>query len=240
MYFISKIGDIVPQGPVQEYGSWSNFLILYVDPEHEKYIDLSKVKSTIINEEVAKAWKFANVIKDYVKVRKNTPNYEQIFAESNESDNEKIEYYLTDEDKNNTVNFLKTIMKIILHDHYDLEFEKLRKKSSFLEMSTWEQQKKEAADYSADASSETPIISILANSRGISVSEFVQLVNNNVLEYNTSMAELLAKQQIVSSEIKSCVTVKDCTRLMHNRFGYSMQLSQKEEEGIDTEPKFDL
>lgn len=240
MYFISKIGDIVPQGPVQEYGSWSNFLILYVDPEHERYIDLSSFKAVVVDENTAKSWKFANVIKDYVKVRKNTPNYEQIFAESNESDNEKVEYYLTDEDKANTVNFLKTIMKIILHDHYDLEFEKLRKKSSFLEMSTWEQQKTEANAYLLDSSAETPVISILAESRGISVADFVQLVNNNVLEYNTSMAELLAKQQVVSNEIKSCVTVKDCTRLMHNRFGYSMQLSQKEEEGIDTEPKFDL
>jgi len=240
MYFLTKIDDLKPIGPMSQYGYWLYYQVVYVDPENERYVDLSKINTKIIDEDVAKAWRFAGVIKDYVSVRKNTDLYEQLFLSSKEPSDDKEYYYLTDEDKENGLKFMKAVLDLVAKEYYDVQFEKLKKKSSVLEMSTWEQQKQEALLLKQDPLAEAPVISILAENRGISKQEFADLVLANVNEYNLELANLLSKQQNITQQIKNCQTMRECAILMHDRFGYHVGAALAEEDNIDYLPKFDL
>lgn len=240
MYFITKIDDLKPVGPMSQYGYWLYYQVVYVDPENERFVDLSKINVKVIDEDVAKAWRFAGVVKDYVSVRKNTDLYEQLFLSSKEQSDEKEYYYLTDLDKENGLKFVKAVLDLITKEYYDVQFEKLKKKSSVLEMSTWEEQKREALLIKENPLAEAPVISVLAESRGISKDAFADLVLQNVNEYNLELANLLSKQQVVTQEIKNCQTMRECAILMHNRFGYQVPAALAEEDSIDYLPKFDL
>lgn len=240
MYLILETKQDLDINPVQRYGTWLHYIVGYLAPEAENYVDYRKFDATVISEDVANAWKYAGLSRDFINVRPDTLQSEQIFAESEEKPDEKVKYYLTEEDLENTKQFMKTVLTKILFTHYDKELKKLDVESSILEMSTWEEQKKEAFGYLADNTFSTPVLSILAEERGITVEELANKVVNKVNEYSQSVATLLSKQQKIEQLLKSATSIKDLNRIMHNHFGYSMPVSQKEEEGITYEPKLDL
>lgn len=240
MYLILENRPDLELAPIQRYGYWLSYVVGYLPPEAETRTDISKYNATIVSEEVANAWKYAGLSRTFINVRPGTDQANQIFAESTESIEDKVKYHLTEQDFNNTVLFMKAVLTKILYSHYNRELEKLNLGSSNVEMISWEEQKKEAVAYMADNSVSTPVLSILATERGITVGELAIKVIEKVTAYNSAVATLLSKQQIIDQLIKNAITVKDMNRLMHTHFGISMPSSQKVEEGIETEPVFNL
>jgi hypothetical protein len=240
VYLILETKQDLEINPIQRYGTWLHYIVGYLPPEAEDYVDYRRFDATVISEDVANAWKYAGLARDFINIRPETLQSNQIFAESEEKPDEKIKYYLTDKDFKNTIEFMKTVLKKILYTHYNKELKKLDIESSILEMSTWEQQKNEAFAYIADNNAATPTLSILARERGITVEELSNKVANKVNQYYESIAILLAKQQKIEQLLKNAESVKDLNRIMHNHFGYSMPVAQKEEEGVTDEPRLDL
>jgi hypothetical protein len=225
--------------PIQRYGHWLHHTVGYLPPEAESRTDLTKYNGMVVPENVAKAWKFAGISRDYISVKPNTFE-KQIFAESMEPLSEKIKYYLTEDDIANTVLFMKAVMTKMLHMHYNRELEKLNLKSSNVEMISWDEQKKEAFAYMSDNTVSTPVLTVLATERNITVFELASKVVEKVNQYNIEVATLLSKQQIIDQLIKNANTIKDLNVVLHTRFGIHMPYSQQEEEGIETEPEFNL
>ena len=239
MYLILESKTDQELAPIQRYGHWLHHTVGYLPPEAESRTDLTKYNAMVVPESVAKAWKFAGISRDFINVKPNTFE-KQIFAESMEPLSEKVRYYLTEDDLTNAALFMKAVMTKMLHMHYNRELEKLNVNSSNVEMISWDEQKKEAFRYMEDNTSSTPVLTILATERGISVSELASKVVEKVNDYNQKVATLLSKQQIIDQLIKNANTIKELNVVMHTRFGISMPYSQQEEEGIETEPEFNL
>ena len=108
--------------------------------------------------------------------------------------------------------------------------------ASLLEKATWEEQKREALLYQSDNTANTPLIDILAIGRELTKEELVTKIINNVNTYNTSLANLLVEQQQLEQRLKACVTIADCHRLRHEKFGFSVSYQQQMDENIPTTP----
>lgn len=241
MYILFKTTSSDKLGIIQTVGRVLQYAVGYIPDTHADIADYNFLKPTVLDEGTAMGWKFFALARDYISVRPATLQNEQLsVAESMEPTGEKVKYYLTDEDKVNAAAFMKALMRQILDDVYDKRFAQLNLNTSILEQGTWAQQRAEAESYQGDNTSPTPMLSTLATARGITLPEMVTKVVQAVNKYNTDVATLLASKQAVEKEIKECVTIKDCNRLMHNRFDCSMPSSQAQEEGVTTSSKFDL
>jgi adenylate kinase family enzyme len=208
------------------------------DEYNDMRVELNKLGATVISEEVAKGFVFANIYKDYISVRTNSHIMDEIpqFAESSETEAEKVKHFLTDEDKAAGVEFNKMAMKKVVADRFSERYKELMLDASTLEKDTWEEQKREAFGWMVDEDYQTPIIDILSTGRGIDKSTFVQKIITNVTSFNTKIATLLLEQQLLEERIKACVTIADCHRLKHEKFGIALSKQQREDENIETTP----
>jgi hypothetical protein len=208
------------------------------DEYNDMRVELNKLGATVISEEVAKGFVFADIYKDYISVRTNSHIMDEIpqLAESSETETEKVKHFLTDEDKASSVAFNKAVMKKVVADRFSERYKELMLDASVLEKDTWEEQKREAFGWTADEDYQTPIIDILCTGRNIDKSTFVQKIINNVTAYNTKLANLLLEQQLLEERLKSCVTIADCHRLKHEKFGIALSKQQREDENIETTP----
>jgi len=237
-HIIFKAQGEVP-GYIQVVGMYLNYNYGRIADEYnDMRVELNKIGATVISEEVARGFVFANIYKEYISVRTNSHIMDEIpqLAESSETETEKVKHFLTDEDKAAGVAFNKAAMKKVVADRFSERYKELMVDASILEKDTWEEQKREAFGWTADEDYQTPIIDILCTGRNIDKSTFVQKIINNVTAYNTKLANLLLEQQLLEERIKSCVTIADCHRLKHEKFGIALSKQQREDENIETTP----
>jgi len=159
-----------------------------------------------------------------------------VLANSSETEEEKVKYILTEEDRIKGAEFAKVVMLKFIADRFSQRYKDLMVDASMLEKDTWEEQKREAFGYVADNTYPTPMIDILSQGRGIEKSVFIQKIIDNVTSYNVKLANLLLEQQLLEQRVKECQTLADCHRLKHEKFGIAMSKQQKEDEGIETTP----
>lgn len=241
MYILFKATSSDRLGIVQQIGRVLHLAVGYIPDTHVDIAEYNHLNPVVLPEAVALAWKFFAVPRAYINVRPGTPQNDQLqVISSGETEQQKVKYYLTDEDKANAAEFMKAAMRYILDDVYNKRFIQEKLAVTELEYSTWAQQEAEARTYLADSSSSTPMLSILAENRGITVAEMANKVIAAVNAYNAKIATMLGKKQKVENEIKACVTIADCNRLTHLRFDVAMPYTQKEEEGITEGSKLDL
>jgi hypothetical protein len=157
-------------------------------------------------------------------------------AESSEEDAVKVRHTLTDEDKLKGVEFNKVVLLKIIADRFSERRKNLMVDVSDLEKDTWEEQKREAYGYQSDNTFSTPIIDVLSQGRNIDKNTFVQKIIDKVTSYNTTLANLLLEQQLLEERVKNCVTIADCHRLRHEKFGIAMSKQQREAENVETTP----
>lgn len=237
-HIIFKLQPNIP-GYIQVIGMYLNYQYGRIADEYnDMRVELNRMGAIIIPEEVAKGFVFADIYKDYISVRTNSHIMDEIpqLAESGETDEQKVKHYLTDDDKTAGVAFNKVVMKKVVADRFSERYKELMVDASTLEKDTWEEQKREAFGWMADEDYQTPIIDILCAGRNIDKATFVQKVITNVTLYNTKLANLLLEQQLLEERIKSCQTIADCHRLMHEKFGVAMSKQQREDENISTTP----
>jgi hypothetical protein len=237
-HIIFKSQGGVP-GYIQNIGMYLNYQYGRIADEYnDMRVELNKMGATVITEEVAKGFVFADIYKDYISVRTNSHIMDEIplLAESGETEEEKVKYYLTDEDREAGVLFNKAVMKKVVSDRFSERYKELMLDASTLEKDTWEEQKREAFGWMADEDYQTPIIDILSTGRGVDKLTFVQKIITNVTSYNTKLATLLLEQQLLEERIKACVTIADCHRLKHEKFGIALSKQQREDENIETTP----
>lgn len=237
-HIIFKIQGNIP-GYVQIVGMYLNYYYGRIADEYnDMRIELNKLGASVITEDVAKGFVFADIYKEYISVRTNSNIMDEIpqLAQSSESEEVKVKYFLTDEDREAGVKFNKVVMRKVVADRFSERYKELMVDASILEKDTWEEQKREAFGWIADNDYQTPIIDILSTGRNIDKSVFVQKVIDNVTTYNTKLANLLLEQQLMEERIKSCVTIADCHRLKHEKFGVALSKQQREDENISTTP----
>lgn len=235
MYLLFKNIDARTLGNVQVIGSWNNFAVGFIPDTHTDIIEYRHLNAKVIDEAVAWAWMYFGQWRGYISVRTGTPQNAKLqILSSQEATGEKARYTLTEEDKANTTTLMKEIMRMMLDEIFDKRLIQLNVSVSNLEAATWEQQKAEALANGG------PLLQALADARGITLEEMVAKVNAAVDSYNTKVAELLARKQLIEQEVKACQNIGDCNRLMHNRFELEMPVAQRSEEAIEYSAKFDI
>ena len=175
-HILFKVQGNIP-GYIQIIGMYLNYNYARIADEYnDMRVELNKLGATVIPEEVAKGFVFSDIYKDYISVRTNSHIMDEIpqLAESGEQETEKIKYFLSEEDKLSAVLFNKAVMKKVVADRFSERYKELMLDASILEKDTWEEQKREAFGWTADADYQTPIIDILSTGRGIDKSVFVQ------------------------------------------------------------------
>ena len=220
-----------------------DFMVGYVPDTHIDIIPYEHLAPlrTLENEGVARGWMFMDAYRGYISVRDGTVQNAnlQVLA-SEEATGEKAPYNLTEDDINNTVIFMKHVMRLRLDEVYDKRIIQQKMQVSMLEHDSWAEQLSEAKAYQADISSPTPLLSALASARGITLPEMTTKVIDAHNAYNAKVQSLLAAKQIVETEIKACTSISECCLLMHNRFNVQVSLAQAEFEGITSDPQFNI
>lgn len=241
MYILFKATSSDKLGIVQVIGRVLHLAVGYIPETHTDLAEYKHLNPIVLDKPTALAWMFFGVPREYINVRPRTLQNELLqIAGSGEDDSQKVRYYLTEDDKTNCANFMKAAMRYMLDDVYEKRFIQERLSVTELEYSTWAQQEAEARAYQADPNVLTPMLSILASKRGISIPEMVEKVINAITSYNNKIATLLGNKQLVEKEIKECVTITDCNRLMHMRFDTTMPYVQQQAEGVTVGSKLDL
>jgi len=237
-HILFKVQGDAP-GYIQVVGMYLNYNYGRIADEYnDMRVELNKLGATIIPENVAKGFVFADIYKDYISIRTNSNIMDEIpqLAESSEVEAEKVKHFLSDDDKLAGVLFNKAVMKKVVGDRFSERYKELMVDASILEKDTWEEQKREAFGWMADQDYQTPIIDILCAGRNIDKTLFVQKIINNVTAYNVKLANLLLEQQLLEERIKACVNIADCHRLKHEKFGVALSKQQREDENIPTTP----
>ena len=225
-------------GYIKVIGTYLNYAVGRIPDEYcDNRVELHKIDAIVIPENIAPGYKFADIYKDYLSVKKNTTIWDDFsLMLSDEDASEKVRYMLTEEDRMLGVEFNKLVMRKIISDRFTERLKELMLDASLLEKATWEEQKREALLYQSDNTINTPLIDILAEGRGITKSELVTKILTNVTNYNTSLANLLVEQQQLEQRVKACVTIADCQRLRHEKFGISLSHQQQLDENIPVTP----
>jgi adenylate kinase family enzyme len=237
-HILYKTGVEIP-GYVIKLSSYLNYYIGRIPDEYDdQRVELKKINAVIIPEDIAPGFKFADIYKDYVSIRSVSHIMDEFpqFANSAETDDQKVKYYLTDEDRELAVKYNKFVMLKVIADRFSERMKNLTVDASDLEVATWEEQKREALLYQSDNTASTPLIDILATGRGIDREVLVTKILVNVEAYKVKLANLLVEQQQLEQRVKSCQNIPDCHRLKHEKFGMSMSYQQQLDENIESSP----
>ena len=237
-YILFKPGVEIP-GYAIRMSSYMNYYVARIPDEYDdQRVELKNMKAVVIPSEYARGYIFADIYKDYISIRKNSHIMDEFpdLATSSETEEEKVRYYLTNEDREMAVKFNKFVMLKVIADRFSEKMKNLHVEASDLEVATWEEQKREALLFQSDNTASTPMLDILSDGRGISKSELVSKILTNVELYKQKLANLLVEQQLLESRVKQCQTIADCHRLRHEKFGMSMSYQQQIDEQIPFSP----
>jgi hypothetical protein len=237
-HILFKMRGEVP-GYIRVIGSYMNYYYGRIEDVYDDMrLQLNELNAVVIPEGVGNGYIFADIYLDYVSVRTNSSMMDEIpvLAQSSETEEEKVRYTLTEDDRSAGVEFNKAVLLKVIADRFSERHKDLMVDASKLEKDTWEEQKREALGYQSDNTYPTPVIDILSQGRNIDKSTFIQKIIDNVNTYNTKLANLLLEQQLLEQRVKDCVTLADCHRLKHEKFGVAMSKQQKEDENVESTP----
>jgi hypothetical protein len=241
MYLLFKSVEQRQLGIIKVIGTWMEFSIGYVPDTHTDIIEFRHLNPKVISEGVAWAWMYIGAYRGMISVRTGTPQNQRLqLLSSHEATGEKTKYELTAEDTANTVELMQAILRMKVDDIYDKRMLQLNMNVSALELSSWDQQKTEAARYTAGDVTSQPLLTALATARGITLEQMVDKVTTAVANYGNNIADLLARKHEVETDIKACESVADVTRLMHHRFELDMSQRQRDDEKVDYASRFNV
>lgn len=239
LHILFKPTTTPPAGYIRVIGTYMNYNIGRIEDIYcDHRVELNKIDAVVIPNDIAPGFKFADIYLDRMSIRKGSHIMQEFpdLMQSDEPESEKVRYYLTAEDKELGVKFNKFVMNKIIADRFSERFKELFVDASILEKATWEEQKREALLYQQDNNAQTPLLDVLATGRNISKADLATKILNKVNEYNTKLANLLVEQQLLEQRVKACVTIPDCHRLRHEKFGVSVSYQQQQDENIPVTP----
>jgi len=109
---------------IQEIGKFWHYTVAYIAPEDQSSVVTSWLRGVEISESVAKANKFAYANNgELTVVNRKATNYEDIISPTSYGNNDykKDIYFLTPQNKTDSVSFIKIVAKMYANAHADAE-----------------------------------------------------------------------------------------------------------------------
>jgi len=112
---------------------------------------------------------------------------------------------MTEEQLANQIEAKKFLLVAELNRKLDAKLESFFNQFSTAEKETWNLQLTEAKDFTADETATTPILSVLAGARGITVAELAAKVLAKATSYQQTVATMIAEKQVIESQVQDAV-----------------------------------
>ena len=240
IYVVYKENQIeMAPGWITDYHSYSSYKIGVVEDEYQDMrVELDHINADALPADLARFSIFANAYGGTIKLRVGSEpadDYPQLGI-SEDPDANKYVHTLTSDEVAGAVAFNHYIFKRIIRDRYNQKFKELSKWSSSLEQATWEQQKSEAAAWTADNSASTPMLSTMATARGLTVSALVAKINTKLTSYNNALATQLAEQKDLEDEVDALADIAACHKWRHEKLGIGVTAAQLEDDSSIGDP----
>jgi len=234
IYVVYKENQIeMAPGWITDYHSYCSYKVGVVEDEYQDMrVELDHINADALPTDLARFSIFANAYGGTVKLRVGSApadDYPQLGI-SEDPDANKYVHTLTSDEVAGAISFNKYLFKRIIRDRYNQKFLELNKWSSSLEKATWEQQKSEAAAWTADNTASTPMLTTMATARGITVSALVSKINTKVSEYNAAIATKLAEQKVLEDEVDALTTIAEAHAWRHQKLGITASTEQLAED----------
>ena len=218
------------------YGAYGVFRI--ADEHQDMRLELDSIGAETLTPAEAKSAIFADAYRGYVKIKQGnaiTDDFPEL--DSDEDSPTSTKYDMTAEDTASGLSFNKLLFKKYIRDRFN---DKAKAISSArygnLEQQSFEQQKSEAAAWTADNSASTPMLTTLATARGISVSDLVSKINAKVTAYNSAVATLLGEQKVLEDEVDALDTIAKAHEWRHKKLGIAASHQQTQEDASLGDP----
>ena len=212
------------------YGAYGVFSI--ADEYQDMRLDLDSIGAETLTAAEAKSAIFSDAYRGYVKIKTGNAITDDFpVLESDEDVPTSTRYDMTSDDIASGLSFNKILFKKYIRDRFnDKAKDIVSARVGDLEQLSFEQQKSEAAAWTADNTASTPMLTTMATARGITVSALVSKINTKVAAYNTAIATKLAEQKVLEDEVDALDTIAKAHKWRHEKLGLTASTEQLAED----------
>ena len=208
------------------YGAYGIFSI--ADDMQDMRLDLDSIGAETLTAAEAKSAIFSDAYRGYIKVKSGTSitdSFPEI--ESDEDVPTSTRYDMTADDIASGLSFNKILFKKYIRDRFNDKAKDITSaRIGNLEQLSFEQQKSEAAAWTADNTASTPMLTTMATARGLTVSALVSKINTKVAAYNSAIATKLAEQKVLEDEVEALDTIAKAHKWRHQKLGLTASTEQ--------------
>lgn len=233
IHVLVKQQDASGKGWLESYYGYGAYGVYRIADEHQDMrLDLDSIGAETLTAAEAKSAIFSDAYRGYVKIKTGnaiTDDFPEI--ESDEDVPSSTRYDLTADDIASGLSFNKILFKKYIRDRFnDKAKDIVSARVGDLEQLSFEQQKSEAAAWTADNTASTPMLTTMATARGITVSALVSKINTKVAAYNSAVATKLAEQKVLEDEVDAFTTIAQAHAWRHQKLGLTASTEQLAED----------
>jgi hypothetical protein len=233
IHVLVKQQDASGKGWLESYYGYGAYGVYRIADEYQDMrLDLDSIGAEILTPAEAKSAIFSDAYRGYIKIKSGDAIGDDFPGiESDEDVPSSTRYDLTADDIASGLSFNKILFKKYIRDRFnDKSKDIVSARVGDLEQLSFEQQKSEAAAWTADNTASTPMLTTMATARGISVSDLVAKINTKVTAYNSAVATLLSEQKVLEDEVDACDTIAKAHAWRHNKLGLTASTEQLSED----------
>ena len=233
IHVLVKQQDASGKGWLESYYGYGAYGVYRIADEHQDMrLDLDSIGAETLTAAEAKSAIFSDAYRGYVKIKTGnaiTDDFPEI--ESDEDVPSSTRYDMTADDIASGLSFNKILFKKYIRDRFnDKAKDIVSARVGDLEQLSFEQQKSEAAAWTADNTASTPMLTTMATARGITVSALVSKINTKVAAYNSAVATKLAEQKVLEDEVDALDTIAKAHKWRHEKLGLTASTEQLAED----------
>ena len=233
IHVLVKQQDASGKGWLESYYGYGAYGVYRIADEHQDMrLDLDSIGAETLTAAEAKSAIFSDAYRGYVKIKTGnaiTDDFPEI--ESDEDVPSSTRYDMTADDIASGLTFNKILFKKYIRDRFnDKSKDIVSARVGDLEQLSFEQQKSEAAAWTADNTASTPMLTTMATARGITVSALVSKINTKVAAYNSAVATKLAEQKVLEDEVDALDTIAKAHEWRHKKLGITASVQQINED----------
>ena len=233
IHVLVKQQDASGKGWLESYYGYGAYGVYRIADEHQDMrLDLDSIGAETLTAAEAKSAIFSDAYRGYVKIKTGnaiTDDFPEL--ESDEDVPTSTRYDMTSDDIASGLSFNKILFKKYIRDRFnDKAKDIVSARVGDLEQLSFEQQKSEAAAWTADNTASTPMLTTMATARGITVSALVSKINTKVAAYNTAIATKLAEQKGLEDEVDALDPIAKAHKWRHEKLGLTASTEQLAED----------
>jgi hypothetical protein len=233
IHVLVKQQDASGKGWLESYYGYGAYGVYRIADEHQDMrLDLDSIGAETLTAAEAKSAIFSDAYRGYVKIKSGTSisdDFPEI--ESDEDVPSSTRYDMTADDIASGLSFNKILFKKYIRDRFNDKAKDIASaRIGNLEQLSFEQQKSEAAAWTADNTASTPMLTTMATARGITVSALVSKINTKVAAYNSAVASKLAEQKVLEDEVDALDTIAKAHEWRHKKLGITASVQQINED----------